>query len=77
MNQTSCEPVTPPVAGQLAVVIVQVSPAVVSVQAASAELPSDCEIFAPEIAVAPAASLVTFSVALPKSALARPASEAS
>ena len=59
----------PPVAGQLALVTVQVLPAVDSVQADNADVPSDCVIVAPEIAVAPAESLVIAIVAELKSAV--------
>ena len=54
----------------------QVLPAVFSVQAETAEVPSDCVIVAPVIAVAPAASLVIFSVPLSKPARAALASAA-
>ena len=53
--------------GQLALVIVQVLPAALSVQAVIAVVPAASEeIFAPVIAVAPAASLVIAIVALSK-----------
>ena len=54
----------------------QVLPAVDSVQAAMAELPSDWLIVAPEIAVAPSASLVIFRVAVSKALRAALASAA-
>ena len=50
--------------GKLALVIVQVLPAVVSVHAPSALLPSEPVIVAPEIAVSPSSSLVSLIVAL-------------
>ena len=55
----------PPVAGQLALVIVQLSPTVVSVHSETTVLPAASEdIFAPLSAVVPSASLVIAIVAL-------------
>ena len=68
-NQRSSLPAAP-VPGQLALVMVQVSPAEVSVQAERALAPAESpEILAPLITLVPSASLVTLITAESKLAL--------